>query len=381
MYKPSLRSIWSVLGLGVVATVLYYFAASRYHVVRDDQKMEAARLMSQMTNAIHQEVLKRHYEIDKTNDPNETGLIGVDRKQSAITTSKGDISQRLTSLNPNMAAVVVDMLRDADVKPGDAVAVGLTGSNPGANLAVYAAIRAMKLEPVIITSVGAADYGANRDSLNWLDMEKVLLDAKLVNFSSRYASLGGNKDRGGGLDSLGRETIRQGMLRNNLDPKALWADKRNNLKSIVQRRLDLYHQALPKNLKNKRHDFAAFINVGAGYANVGDLQNASLIADGVNRKMAERQFQNPGVAMEFSRDMPVIHIYDILKIAAKYELPIDPEPMPQPGDGKVCEKKTLNLTVSIISLIVILILLVLVVVFDRQDRHYRSHIVDAADDL
>jgi poly-gamma-glutamate system protein len=382
MYKPSLRSIWSVLALGVLATGLYYFAASRYQVVKDQDKVAAAKMMSQMSEAIRTEVNARHYKIDKANDPNGTGLIGVDRKLSSITTSKGDISQRLTALNPNLAAVMLDLLRDADVKPGDYVAVGTTGSNPGVNLAMYAAMQTLKVHPVIITSVGSAEYGANRDSLTWLDMEKVLKAKNLIDFSTNYASLGGYKDRGGGLDSLGRDNIRKAMLRNGLDPQLLWAEKKDGLPSIVKRRMDLYTKALPPASNSKKApQYAAFINLGAGYANVGDLLNAVIIDDGVSKKIAERQFQNPGVVMEFARKVPIVHVHDVLNLAARYELPIDPEPLPEVGSGKIFERKTLNMTVSIIALLIILIALALVVIFDRQDRHYRSHIVDPAEDL
>jgi poly-gamma-glutamate system protein len=382
MYKPSLRSIWSILGLGVLATGLYYFAASRYQTVKDEQKLEASRLMSRMTDVIREETVRRNYVIDRENDPNSTGLIGVDRKQSTITTSKGDLSQRLTALNPNLAAVMVDMLREAHIQSGDYVAVGLTGSNPGANLAVYAAMKTMNLKPVIISSVGSAEYGANRDSLTWLDMEKLLVEAKLIDFHTRFASLGGYKDRGGGLDSLGRENIRKAMVRNGLDPQMLWAEKKDKLDGIVRLRMEAYQGALPRNPGAKKNqEYTAFINIGAGYANVGDLLNAVIIDDGVNRKIAERQFQNPGVVMKFAQRAPVIHVHDILNIAAKYDLPIDPEPIPEVGSGKIFERRTLNLTVSIISMLIILIALALVVIFDRQDRHYRSHIVDPAEDL
>ena len=45
---------------------------------------------------------------------------------------------------------------------------------PGANIAVLSAAQAMKVIPVIISSVGASQWGANQLDFTWLDMESAL---------------------------------------------------------------------------------------------------------------------------------------------------------------------------------------------------------------
>ena len=97
-------------------------------------------------------------------------MIGQDITQ--ITTDRGYIDSKLTSMNPNFAAVIVEMLKEADVKNNDVVAISFTGSLPGLNIAVMAAIQTLKLKPIIITSVGASNSGANDPYFTWLDMGK-----------------------------------------------------------------------------------------------------------------------------------------------------------------------------------------------------------------
>ncbi len=375
MFRPSLRSIWSLIGLAALALVLYFISQSSYTTVQDPIKLAAAQKMQQCMDVLKQEAQDRGYVIDENNDPNLTGLIGVMRDSSNITTSYGTLSQRLTSLNPNMAGLMIEFLREAGVDSLDMVAVGMTGANPGANLALYAAMETMKLRPVIITSVGSAEFGANRDDFTWLDMEHLLYRKGMITFRSRLASLGGYKDRGGGVGKHGRKVIRDAIIRNGLNPDELWVP-RGSEESVAEKRWDAYQRFLPP-----RDKYVAFINIGGGYGNVGVLENAKIIRNGVNPSLVKLEFEEPGVMMQFAETMPVIHLYDIAKLAERYDLPIDPEPLPQVGSGSIFESKRRNVTVAAIALAVILLALILVVFFDRKDRHFTQNVVNAEDDL
>ena len=46
--------------------------------------------------------------IDIENDPNETGLVGS--PFSLITTDEGDLDSKLTTLDPNFSAAIVDLM-------------------------------------------------------------------------------------------------------------------------------------------------------------------------------------------------------------------------------------------------------------------------------
>ena len=369
MFKPSLRRNWTLLALAVLAVVLYYIAQSQYVEAKDQDKYDAAELMSRCMTALKDEVVSSGYRINERTDPAQTGLIG--RRSSDITTSAGILSNKITALNPNFAAVYVDMLRQAGVSRGDWVAVGLTGAEPGVNLALYCAMQTLGVNPVIVTAVGAAEFGANRDDFTWLDMERVLRQQQLIDFSSEMASIGGFRDMGDDLDSLGVAKLTEAMQRNNVP-----LIRGQFLSDNVRMRQDTYIENLPQGQQYK-----LFINVGAGAANVGDLENAKLIRTGLNTRLAEQEFETPGVMMELAKTMPVLHIYDIRSLADRYGMPVAPRELPQVGTGPVFESKALNVTVAVICLVVILLAITVVVIFDRKDRHFLENVIDPDKEL
>lgn len=373
MFKPQHRSLITLVVLGIIALGLYAFAQTSYRDVKSnwyDEKMAAAKLMSACLTELKTEVVARGYAIDPINDPNQTGLIGL--SVSSITTSAGNLSERLTALNPNLAGVMVDYLKQARLHEGDYVAVGLTGANPAANIALYAALETLKLKPIIIAAVGSSQYGANRPDFTWLDMETLLYDKQLISFKSNQASLGGGKDSGRGLSLEGREALEAAFARNNVP-----LINEGELQKNIDARKKIYAEARPENVK-----YRAFVNVGGGLANVGSLVNAKLIRNGVNRHLDDKNFSSPGIMMHFAkRKIPVVHIYQITKIAERYGMPIDPEPLPEAGTGKVFVKTINNAIVAAICLFILLVAIFIAIHMDRKHRYYLSNIVDLDEEL
>ena len=82
------------------------------------------------------------------------GIIGVEFNE--ITTTLGALESKRTSANPNFAAVLVDLLLEADLEEGDKVAMNLSSSFPALNIASIVACETLDLEPVIISSIGSS---------------------------------------------------------------------------------------------------------------------------------------------------------------------------------------------------------------------------------
>ena len=216
MFRPAIQKTGVLIGLALF-NILLFFWASKSTVVQKAQgyelKIQAAELMERAMNVLKENRMgKSGIFIDSENDPNETALVGS--QFSLITTDEGNLDSKLTTLNPNSAALIVDMLLDAGVDSGDKVAVAFTGSMPGANLATLAAIEVMELNPVIITSVGASQWGATNPYFTWLDMEKILYDEAVFYNRTVAASIGGKGDTGKGLSIRGRELLWEAIYRN-----------------------------------------------------------------------------------------------------------------------------------------------------------------------
>src|SRR5690606_32173871 len=109
-----------------------------------EEKLAAARLTRLAMQAIKEEKRKRGIVIDQDADPAQSGMIGA--ALTPITSNTGYLNAKRTSINPNFAAVFVELLGEANIRPGSRVAVGVSGSFPALNIAALAALHEMKLK-------------------------------------------------------------------------------------------------------------------------------------------------------------------------------------------------------------------------------------------
>lgn len=373
MYRPSLKSPWSLIALLALSIGLFIIAQNSYVVIKSpnyEEKLAAVNLAQAFIDSLKAEIELRGIDIDPIDDPHQTGLIG--HRLTSITTDRGILSEKQASINPNLAAMFVEELIKQRLKPGDKVAVGITGSNPAVNLALYAAMSVLELDPQIIVSLSSASYGANREELTWLDMEAILKEKQLLPFGSRYASMGGSEDLGLGLSDNGIQSLRDAMRRNNV-PMLMGA----NLDENVDLRMAAYQELL-----GDEGRYRLFINIGGGLANVGSEPNARLIPEGINHKLAEKEFEKEGAMMKMARkNVPVLHVRRILRWARNYGITLEVDKVPVPGEGKIFSSTLHNLTVASICLAILLAAIIAVIIFDRHDRRFMANIVDPDDEL
>ena len=147
----------TLVGLAVLSIACFTFSVNNKVIDVSptyDLKVKAAQLMKKGMEELKQARMEKSIFVDLENDPNETGLVGS--PFSLITTDEGDLDAKLTTLDPNFSAALVELYYRAGLKSGDTVAVLLTGSMPGGNIAALTACKTMGITPVTITSVGAS---------------------------------------------------------------------------------------------------------------------------------------------------------------------------------------------------------------------------------
>ncbi len=373
MYRPSLKSDWSLILLFAFSVILFLIARSSYVNIKADfyeQKLAAAQEMAAFMDTLKAEIQNEGISIDPINDPLQSGLIGPLR--SGITTDRGLLSEKQAAINPNLAAAFVQEFSRQGLKPGDHIAIGLTGSNPAVNLALYAAVKVMQLQPAIITSVSSAAYGANQENFTWLDMESTLRKKGLIDFGSAYASLGGKDDLAIGLTDEGIKNLLEAMSRNQVDPLI-----GSTLAENIKARETAYAQLLPEGKRYK-----LFVNIGRGLANVGSEPNANQIPDGMVPKLAEQEFVPEGIMMLMAREnVPVFSLQHIQRFTRKNKLPSIPVVLQKPGEGPAFSVKKNNVTVAAICLGLLLAAIIAVIIIDRHDRHFMANIVDPDEEL
>src|SRR5690606_26516175 len=96
---------------------------------------------------------------------------------------------------------------DLDLPDVPRIGISASGSMVGANVAAIAAVEAMGMELVLVSSVGSSMFGATDPELTWLDIETLLRDAGVISARSRLGVIGGGRAVGAGLDPSGREAI------------------------------------------------------------------------------------------------------------------------------------------------------------------------------
>ncbi|MBN1755576.1 poly-gamma-glutamate system protein [bacterium] len=304
-----------------------------------EEKLRAARIAEESQKVIREYREGKHIVIDPISDPNSTGLIG--EEFTLITTDRGNLEAKLTTTNPNYAAIIVDMFKQLQLEEGDWILIGWTGSMPGINIAVLSAVTALNLNPVIVTSVGSSQWGANNPDLTWLDMERILFEKGIFRHRSVAASMGGRGDRGGNISIKGRELIDSIITRNdvlNIDG--------NTLQDNIDMRMEIYRKMLIDNQPK------AFVNVGGSLANIGSSQNEMLLEPGIIDYLMPRNYPQRGAMIQFGlQGVPIINLTDVNKIADNYGLPIAPEPIPMVPHGKVFFNEQYNLILAIVLLI------------------------------
>jgi poly-gamma-glutamate system protein len=329
------------------------------------QKLNAAILSQKASGYLKNYRLQQGVFIDNLNDPNSTALIGQDI--TPITTDRGYIEAKLTATNPNFAAVIVEMLIEAGVKKGDKVAISLTGSLPGMNISVLAAVQTLGLKPVIISSVGSSNWGANDPYFTWLDMETVLFDAGIFSSKSRAASLGGGLDKGRGLSPEGRAMIRQAITRNNVQ-----LISEDYLEGSINKRMEIFEKA--QNDKPVK----AFINVGGGIASLGAIENEEFIPAGLTKILPMKNYPARGVMIRMAdKNIPIIHLLNMAQLAETYGLPVSPEPMPEPGNGDIFVQRQYNMLLTIIAASILSIVVLAVFLMEKKRHQLGTEVIQS----
>ena len=326
-WRPQKISKLALLLIGLVAvggTLAIEFLSFGQDDMKKQTKLVASQLAEKGMLAIRNARLEKGHTFERRFDPAQSGLIG-EAKMTLATSLPGDLRAKQTSVNPNFAAVVVDMLQQAGVAEGDIVAVGCTGSLPAFNTCVFTAIEAMGAKPIVIHSAASSQFGANRIDMMWLDMERVLYDQAIISFRSSAGTLGGFGDR---ANELGEQA--QAVLQDSLDRNQVSLLPITSLRQSIRQRKKLYEkQAAGKPIK-------AYINVGGGAASIHGADGRAVFGPGLSVQPPPGGEEVICVASLFAAEgVPVINMAEAKTLAKRYGLPLAPEVTPEVGTGDV----------------------------------------------
>jgi len=228
---------------------------------------------------------------------------------SPFTTTLGSREAKELAANPHYAAVVLQMMIDAETRPGDTVAVNISGSFPSLAISTLAALEEYGAEYLLVSSIGASSFGANQPMATWADMEERLYRGGMIRHRSRFLTFGGDDDNGGGIDDEGKKMIRQAAMRN-----GMIVEVPGSLDDAIALRETLFVNAGARLL----------INIGGNHAALGNCGHAERFPNGLQLAYAACADEQRGLLQRMAgRGLPVVHLLNIRDLSARYRLSAD----------------------------------------------------------
>lgn len=327
--RENSRNLGVVLGLFFLSLFFYVTAKTlplKKVRVQRETMITAAEIMGEAMAVLKTCREENGLGIDQKTDINRTGLIGVEF--SPITTSIGNLEAKRTTANPNMAALVVHLLQKAGIREGDAVAVGASGSFPALIIAVMSAAKAMDIDPLLMCSLGASQWGANRLDFHFLKMLECLSAADIFDYRPVGVSIGGERDVGDGMP----DDVRA-LLVGDIEDGGFLFIKEPELSANVQKKMHIFEEkAGSKGIK-------CFVNIGGNWSNIGVDSEILNLKPGLVKIREIPADSRRGLVFQMAdRQIPVIHLLFIKGLVERYGLPWDPVPLPEAGSGQIYQK-------------------------------------------
>jgi poly-gamma-glutamate system protein len=234
----------------------------------------------------------------------------IGNEWTAITTSLGSLESKEVSTNPDFSALIVRLLKEANIKKGDKVGVALSGSFPSLAISVLAALQTLEVDAVIASSIGASTYGANQPEVTWIDMESNLRKRGGLKFASSIISMGAYEDAGKDLSDEGISIIQNAAIRNNVN---LYLPK--SLNESIEKRMSIFNEA----------HISLLINIGGNQTSLGGCAHSIMIPNGLHFKLEGCNDKNRGVITRINESgIPFINLLDIKDLASRYGMALSP---------------------------------------------------------
>jgi len=205
--------------------------------------------------------------------------IGADRlalvgaEMTPLVTTVGSLESKLIATDPRWAGAIARQLAARGVGPGSAVCASFSGSFPGLNVAVMAAVRSLGARLVAVSSVTASSWGANQPGLTWPEMEAAIVAAGVMPAASLAVSLGGTRDAARDLTPEA-QALARGIQETAAGRLSAGVLRTTTLAEAIAARLDVYRRALGDGRRP-----VVYVNVGGNHASLGGA-NAPLRHDG-----------------------------------------------------------------------------------------------------
>ncbi len=321
------------------------FAITNYKKKKYNAKMlQAVDLTKKWFKIIGDEKKTRSIISDANSNTPYNYLIGNDF--TFTTTTLGSLNAKEIATNPDFAALMVRLIKEANIKDNETVGVIISGSFPSLAISTLAALQTLELDIILMSSLGASSYGANQEQATWIDMETWLIEKGDLQYNSEILSLGAENDIGFGLSDEGIFTLHEAAKRNK---RTFFLP--NSLNYSIHKRTELFSSK----------EISLLINIGGNQAALGRCTHSVSIPNGLNKNIELCNDKDRGVIQEInSLGIPIINLLNIKELANKYGMDISPG-ISYSKSIKLFGETKRNKTIQIIALIISLLSLLIIV--------------------
>ncbi len=232
---------------------------------------------------------------------------------TSIEGSEGTLHYKQATIDDRWPAVLTQEFSKLQLKKGDLVAVGTTGSMPATTLSVLTALKALEVRPVVIASVASSSYGANNPDFTILHMLEACAEKGTLPYFPVAASPGGTHDRAANKD-IDDELVKE--IISKFETTLLWP--RDTLDS-TNKRLEIFEQEAGGDLGH----YKFVINIGGGGAMCGGGYGFYAVPSGIHKSLEWDPQVKPYCVLTYlahKYNCPFANLRDITKIGRPEEL-------------------------------------------------------------
>jgi len=304
------------------------------------------------------------YEDKKYYDNNnlKTGMIGAE--YTAITTTIGNLDSKITSLDPNFAAVYIKMFSELSLDKGDEVVINISGSFPMLDISCIMAAEEYGLKPYLMASVGASSFGATNPAFTIFDMLQYLYQQELISTKINVVSLGGSNDIGENFGEFNDYNDRN-LIIDRINKSGITFLYEKDFDTNIEKRLQL--------IKETHKNVKLFINIGGNSVGIGINENAFYKSNGIiyanKYKNINSSKSGEGLIGKFLKSgVNAIQMLNLKNIASNYGLEYGFNKLPEVGQGDPYYEKSYNLTYPIIAVVVVVTFLL----YYKKKKHFKE---------
>lgn len=304
------------------------------------------------------------YEDKKYYDNNnlKTGMIGAE--YTAITTTIGNLDSKITSLDPNFAAVYIKMFSELSLDKGDEIVINISGSFPMLDISCIMAAEEYGLKPYLMASVGASSFGATNPAFTIFDMLQYLYQQELISTKINVVSLGGSNDVGENFGEFNDYNDRN-LIIDRINKSGINFLYEKDFDTNIEKRLQL--------IKETHKNVKLFINIGGNSVGIGINENAFYKSNGIiyanKYKNINSSKSGEGLIGKFLKSgVNAIQMLNLKNIASNYGLEYGFNKLPEVGQGDSYYEKSYNLTYPIIAVVVVVTFLL----YYKKKKHFKE---------